>query len=285
MIKIGQALQEGTKAILNSGVGQTPLLDASLLLMKAANLTRPELYTHSEKLLTIDQYSHFKDLVTQRLNHHPIAYLIGYKEFYNLKFLVNEDVLIPRSDSEVLVEQALEILNNYTSPTVLDLATGSGALGISVAYNNQSAKVTLADISGAALQVAKQNSKNLLNYELEGVLSDLFSALQKRKFNTIITNPPYLSQSWYLDVEPQVKKEPQLALIDEGEDGLTIIGKIVNQSPTYLEDGGVLLIECDMRQNNTVASLMKTRGFTNVSQRSDYADKLRIVWGYWYEDA
>jgi release factor glutamine methyltransferase len=280
MISIAQALKDATKAISDKQISDTPLLDATLLLMHVTNYRREQLYLHSQQPLSKEHFEQFNNLVNQRLDYEPIAYLTNKREFYKHTFKVTKDVLIPRSDSEIIVEQALILLKD--NDKVLDLATGSGALGISLASENPTIELTLSDISTKALAVAKENSLVILNKEVTIIHSDLFMALQNKSFNMIITNPPYLSASWYEDVEPQVKKEPKLALIDKGEDGLHIIGKIVESSPYHLEEGGTLLIECDWRQNDKVAKLMKKRGFTQINQINDYRNLRRVVWGKYY---
>jgi release factor glutamine methyltransferase len=282
MIKVKEALQEATKKISESFVSQTPLLDASLLLMQVTNLKRHQLYSASEQKLADNQYKTFNSLVEKRLEGEPIAYLIGSKEFYGHTFKVNNSVLIPRSDSEVIVEKTLEIIKKWEKPKVLDLCTGSGCLGISVAADDKRVEMTLSDISSKALEVAKYNSFAILKREIPVIESNLFSALQKSSFNTIITNPPYLSDAWYDEVELQVKKEPKLALVGGSEDGLDLIRMIIEQSPNYLVDGGALLIECDYRQNDLVASLLKEGGFSAVDQKNDLANVRRIVWGFYY---
>lgn len=282
MIKIKEALQEATKSISESLISQTPLLDASLLLMMVTNLKRHQLYSESEQKLEDGQYKLFNSLVEKRINGEPIAYLTGSKEFYGHNFKVNNSVLIPRSDSEVVVEKALEIIKRWEKPKVLDLCTGSGCLGISVAATDERVEMTLSDISCDALEVAKYNSFAILKRELPVIESNLFSALQKRSFNTIITNPPYLSDAWYEELELQVKKEPKLALIGGSEDGLNLIRMIIEESPAYLEDGGALLLECDYRQNDLVASLFKKNGFSAIGQKNDLANIRRLVWGFYY---
>ncbi|MFA5513543.1 MAG: peptide chain release factor N(5)-glutamine methyltransferase [Sphaerochaetaceae bacterium] len=280
MTSIAQALKNATTAIAKAEVTETPLLDATLLLMHVTGYKREELYLYGDKDLSKESSILFEALLKKRQSGFPIAYLIGKRDFYNHTFKVTEDVLIPRADSEIIVEQALHLLK--TGDKVLDLGTGSGVLGISLAAENPTIQLTLSDISTKALEVAKQNSIAILNRTVTIIHSDLFSSLQNRSFNMIITNPPYLTASWYDQVALQVKKEPKLALVDKGEDGLHTIGKIVESSPNHLEQGGTLLIECDYRQNSEVATLMKKRGFTSVRQVKDYGNLRRVVWGRFY---
>jgi release factor glutamine methyltransferase len=276
---IGEALDSATRAIHAQRVSQTPLLDASLLLCSSTGLTREQLYAKSHVPLdqqTVDTYT---TLVKRRCAAEPIAYLTGNRDFYGRTFSVSPAVLVPRPDTEVLVEQALAFLDHFDHPRVLDLCTGSGCIGISIAAEYPRAAVCLSDISLEAIEVARSNSHALLDREVEIVHSDLFSSLQDRRFHMIMTNPPYLTQAWYEGTEAQVKKEPSLALLGGDEDGLCIIRKIVQEAPDHLEDRGILIIECDYRQNSQVARLLEQRGFVDIESRDDLAHVRRIVWG------
>lgn len=276
---IGEALDIGTRTIHAQHVSQTPLLDASLLLCSSTGLTREQLYAKSHISLdqkTVDRYT---ALVKRRCAAEPIAYLTGSRDFYGRTFNVGPAVLVPRPDTEILVEQALAFLDRFDHPRVLDLCTGSGCIGISIAAEYPGAEVCLSDISLEAIEVARSNSHALLGREVEIIHSDLFSSLQDRRFHMIMTNPPYLTQAWYEDTEAQVKKEPSLALLGGDEDGLRIIRKIVQQAPDHLEDRGILMIECDYRQNSQVARLLEQRGFVDIESRDDLAHVRRIVWG------
>lgn len=282
MIAIAEALKRGTQAIQSKQVSQTPLLDASLLLCAATGMRREQLYSRGEQNLGDREHTFYEHLVARRCEAEPIAYLTGSREFFGHTFCVTPDVLIPRPDTEILVEQALTELQNLENPRVLDLCTGSGCIGISVASAHDGALVTLADISKEALALALANSRKILGRELECVEGDLFSALQNRHFHMIMTNPPYLNEPWYELAERQVKREPRLALVGGGEDGLQIIRRIIEESPAHLEQGGMLLIECDHRQNDLVGRLLTERGFSRIGQRDDLAQLRRIVWGTWH---
>lgn len=282
MIVIADALRQGTRAIQSKRVSHTPLLDASLLLCAATGLAREQLYSRAHQALGEQETVVYESLVSRRCDAQPVAYLIGSREFFGHTFTVTPDVLIPRPDTEILVERALDMLHVDGHPRVLDLCTGSGCIGISVASARPSALVTLSDISEAALGVAAGNCRAILGREPEILRSDLFSALQNRRFHMIMTNPPYLTEAWYGLTEAQVKREPASALIGGGGDGLDLIRRIIDEAPGHLEDEGTLLIECDYRQNDEVARLLGERGFDRIGQGDDLAHVRRIVWGTWH---
>ena len=280
MIPIREALAGGTQAIQAHRVSQTPLLDASLLLCAVTGCSREQLYSRSDTNLTTEQAEQFQQLVSKRCRCVPIAYLIGKRDFYGRTFTVNPSVLIPRPDTETLVEVSLGILNSLPEPEVLDLCTGSGCIGITLAAEVPHAQVTLSDISSEALVVAQKNAKIVLDRPIEILASDLFDSLIGRKFHLIVTNPPYLTDSWYDEVELQVKVEPALALLGGDDDGLAIIRQIIAEAPDHLHPGGAVCIECDYRQAERIAELLSQQGFTEVGIRSDLAQHQRVVWGF-----
>ncbi|HLW22217.1 MAG TPA: peptide chain release factor N(5)-glutamine methyltransferase [Sphaerochaetaceae bacterium] len=282
MIRVGDALAQGTKAIQTNQVSKTPLLDASLLLSRITGLSREQLYAKSDVALSDEAVSQYHLLVSRRCEAVPIAYLTGSREFYGRDFRVTPDVLIPRPDTEILVEVALSFLQGKQNPEVLDLCTGSGCVGVSLGAERSDARITLADISANALEVARSNAQELLDNQPIIVQSDLFSELKGKRYTLIASNPPYLTESWYDGTEPHVKVEPELALLGGEEDGLAIIRRIVSEAPEHLQDGGALVVECDYRQVETVMLLLTERGFTEVGSESDLAQLERVVRGIWH---
>jgi release factor glutamine methyltransferase len=282
MIRVGDALAQGTKAIQTNQVSKTPLLDASLLLSRITGLSREQLYAKSDVALSDEAVSQYHLLVSRRCEAVPIAYLTGSREFYGRDFRVTPDVLIPRPDTEILVEVALSFLQGKQNPEVLDLCTGSGCVGVSLGAERSDARITLADISANALEVARSNAQELLDDQPIIVQSDLFSELKGKRYTLIASNPPYLTESWYDGTEPHVKVEPELALLGGEEDGLAIIRRIVSEAPEHLQDGGALVVECDYRQVETVMLLLTERGFTEVGSESDLAQLERVVRGIWH---
>ncbi len=276
---VEEALRWGTREIHTSQVSDTPLLDASLILCHIADITRVELYTKGNSALTGAQEQDYRASITMRTAHHPVAYLVGKKEFFGREFSVNPAVLIPRSDTETAVEKVLALLGEERdSPRVLDLCCGSGCIGITIALEHPSGRVTLSDISEEALEVTRENAVRY-GTEVEIVHSDLFANIQERNFTCIVTNPPYVTPLWYESCSTEVHREPKGAIVDESENGLSIIENIIRVSPSYLHKDGYLVIECDYRQIDAVQELMSETGFTEINVTPDMAGRDRVVSG------
>ena len=278
-MQVGEALAQGTQAIHSCKISQTPLLDASLLLSAVTGLSREQLYTRSSSYLSGEAATVYRRLIDRRCQAQPVAYLTGVREFYGRTFTVDPSVLIPRSDTETLVQTVLDHLPNVASHRILDLCTGSGCVGITLAAEIPSAEVTLTDISDQALSVAQINAARLVDRPIELVCSDLFSSLDGRQFHVIATNPPYIADSWYEQLEVQVKQEPTLALLGGDQDGLAIIRRIIAQAPDHLLPHGLLCIECDYRQVDAVMLLFHQYGFSEVTYEHDLAHLQRVVRG------
>ena len=272
-------LKRETAAILSRNTDvESPSGEAALLLEAFLGITRVRQLMSPDDEINEDDSALILDKAAQRANHIPMAYITGHKEFWGLDFLVNENVLIPRPDTETLVEEALkEIRPGYR---VLDMCTGSGAIGISVKASSE-AKVTLSDISPEALRTAGENSRRLVNGTCRLILSDLFSSIDGI-FDMILTNPPYLTSEWVESVTAEVRKEPLLALLDRDEDGLGIIREIIGQSPSHLTPGGILMIECDYRQTHDCVIILKNTGFEDIRIISDLSGRERVVRGTYH---
>lgn len=276
---IEEALRWATGEIHASQVSDTPLLDASLLLCHIVKLTRVELYTKGKIALTASQEQDYRAAVARRTTHHPIAYLTGRKEFYGRDFTVNPAVLIPRRDTETAVDTTLGLLRKETgSPKVLDLCCGSGCIGITIALEHPSSRVTLSDISEEALSVTRENAARY-TIDPEIIHSDLFKSIRDRDFTCIVTNPPYVTPAWYAECSPEVQEEPRSAIVDESVNGLSIIENIIQESPSYLHKDGYLVIECDYRQVEAVQVLMSAAEFTDITVTPDMAGRDRVVSG------
>jgi release factor glutamine methyltransferase len=251
-------------------------LDAELLLSDLLELDRVGLYLQYDRPLNADELKAYRALIKRRAAREPIAYILGQREFWSLPMVVSPAVLVPRPDTEVLVEEVLKHLKNGK---VLDIGTGSGATAIALAHENREIKVEAIDISAEALQVAARNA------ELNGVrdriifrLEDL-TQLTGGPFEMIVSNPPYIPEADRDDLMPEVRDhEPHLALF-AGVDGLADYRKIVDQSLELLIAGGWLFLEVGMNQSEPVADMMRTAGFINISVRDDYAGIPRVVYG------
>lgn len=221
------------------------------------------------------------EAVEKRLKHIPLGYIFGKSNFYGYDFIVNSDVLIPRLDTEVLVEEVIkEIKNRGENVSVLDIGTGSGAIAITI-NKETGAKVFAVDVSEKALNVARKNAE-LNNAEIEFFKSDLFENISNLKVDIIVSNPPYIETAEIGELMPEVKDfEPILAL-DGGESGLEFYEKIINQAKKQMNVGGKIFFEIGFNQGESVAELMKKQ-FKNVCVKKDYLGNDRVVMGEMYD--
>ncbi len=235
-------------------------LDAEILLAFAIDKDRTYLHAYPEKTIQSDKLDSTNRYIKQRINRIPIAYIVGMKEFYGRNFIVDNNTLIPRPESESLIELLNEILlsTNYNLSTtkLLDVGTGSGCLGITAKLELPDLDVTLSDISKEALSVAKTNAK-LLSADVKTVQSNLFSNIDT-KFDIIIANLPYVDITW--QASPEIRHEPDLALFAE-DDGLMLIKKMIVQSTNYLSPNGLIILESDPRQHQTIIDFALQKSF------------------------
>jgi len=266
-------------------------IEAQILLRHAlGGVSRAWLIAHEEQTLTLEQQTLFDHLLQRRLQGEPIAYILGQREFYGLEFGVTPDVLIPRPDTETLVEAALELIpENLPSPQpspacgrggvrVLDLGTGSGAIAIAIAKQRPNANVTAVDVSKTALEVARRNAQRLGAENVRFLLSDWFLELDGETFDIIVGNPPYIVVDDPHLGQGDLRFEPASALAS-GADGLNDIRSIVAQAPQHLAPGGWLLLEHGYDQAEQVAELLKGAGFKQISHGADLAGILRVTVG------
>ena len=269
-----EAVEFGTKCLTDAGVPDAAL-DAWYLLQMVCKIERSYYYVHGEEDITQDAQKEYEIAVQKRAEHIPLQYIIGEQEFMGLRFKVNSNVLIPRQDTETLVEQVLKIVK--PGMKVLDLCTGSGCVLISVLKNAPELTGMGSDISKTALLVAKENAK-LHEVDAEWVRSDLFDNITET-FDVIMANPPYIPTGEILSLMPEVRDfEPENAL-DGGEDGLDFYRKITGQVKDYLNPGGYVYMEIGYDQGETVSELMRNAGFTEVEVIKDLARNDRVVKG------
>lgn len=227
---------------------------------------------HSQKQLTSEQEQKILFFLEQRKTHKPLAYIVGNAEFYGYEFFVCEDVLIPRPETEELVSLVKNSLKG--NERVLDIGTGSGAIAIAL-KKQTNAIVTAVDISQKAIDVATFNAQKN-NAEIEFVLSDLFSGVSNRVFDVIVSNPPYIAQSEFEELEADVKEfEPKLALVAQN-DGLAIYEKIISQAPRHLAKGGKIFFEIGYAQAEKVSKMLES-DFENIKIIKDLEGKNRMI--------
>lgn len=269
-----EAVEFGTKCLTDAGVPDAAL-DAWYLLQMVCKIERSYYYVHGEEDITQDAQKEYEIAVQKRAEHIPLQYIIGEQEFMGLRFKVNSNVLIPRQDTETLVEQVLKIVK--PGMKVLDLCTGSGCVLISVLKNAPELTGMGSDISKTALLVAKENAK-LHEVDAEWVRSDLFDNITET-FDVIMANPPYIPTGEILSLMPEVRDfEPENAL-DGGADGLDFYRKIAGQVKDYLNPGGYVYMEIGYDQGEAVSELMRNAGFTEVEVIKDLVRNDRVVKG------
>lgn len=257
--------------LLKTAKIENPRLEAEILTAHFLKKDRLYLITHDDEEISEKDAEAFKRLAKRRAGGEPTAYILGYKEFYGRKFYVNGDVLIPRPETEMLIE----LIKCEENVKILDLCAGSGCIGLTLALECKNAKVTLADISPKTVEIIKKNAENL-GVEVNIVESDLFSGIEG-KFDIIVSNPPYIRSETIETLENTVKDyEPRLAL-DGGEDGLKFYKKIIPCSKKYLSENGRIFFEMGFDEGDTIKSLLMSNTFSDVKIYKDLANLNRVI--------
>jgi release factor glutamine methyltransferase len=254
----------------------SPRLDAELLLGKVLGLSRASLLSRHDESPSADKTSAFSQLIEQRRSGSPVAYILGEREFWSLKLRVTPAVLVPRPETELLVERALDGTRPDAPHTVLDLGTGSGAIALAIAAERPCWRVTAADVSPAALEVARRNAELLHCDNVEFKAGAWFAAVPSQRFDLIVSNPPYVAST-----DPRLAKlkaEPTLAL-SPGPTGLEALAAIIECAPAHLTAGGRLLLEHGNEQATAVGDLMRLNGYQGVQTYFDFSGKPRATQG------
>lgn len=275
---IGKLLSWTENYFRQKGI-DSPRLDAEVLLGFVLKKERIYLYVHFDEPLNENELAEFKSLIKRRVDHEPVAYIVGKKEFMGLTFTVSPAVLTPRADTEIFVEAVLKRLPEGEA-RIADIGTGSGAIGLSLAHFNKKLSVTLTDICENALEIARENTAVLeLTERTELLAGDMLSPLTG-KFCAIVSNPPYIPRKDIETLMPEVRDyEPRTALLG-GDDGLDFYRILAKESGAYLENGGLLAVEVGMGEARAVEELFKSAGFTETEIITDYAGIERVVLGY-----
>ncbi len=258
----------------------SPRLDAEILLAHVLNCRRLSLYVGFDKILSLESVLRFNELVNQRLNNIPVAYLTGKKDFMGLSFAVNQNVLIPRPDTEILTEFVGEYLRSLNKNTIFaDLGTGSGAICISILKFVKSSSAIAVDISNDVLEVAKFNANKFhVDDRVEFLLGNLFEPIKNKIFDAIVSNPPYIPTCELKTLQSEVKKEPRIAL-DGGADGLNFYRRILSDAPKFLAQNGLLAVEIGINQSKSVKKLFKAANFADIEIFKDLAGIERVIAG------
>ncbi len=274
---------EWTIGYLKENGSESPRLEAEVLLAHACGWPRIHIYTHFEEVLDPAIRSRMRELVKRRAAREPVAYLVGYREFFSLRFEVGPGVFIPRPETETLVIESLEILKsmNLASARVLDLCTGSGAVGVSIAVNAPSATITSIDLHPEPVATASRNAeRHHVSQRVRVIQGNLFEPLPpSTQFHVIACNPPYVTTGEIQGLAEDVRRfEPHSAL-DGGPDGLDPLRLITRQAPSRLESGGWLLFELSPEQGNEAIEILHSVGLQNTSAVKDLAGQVRVVRG------
>jgi release factor glutamine methyltransferase len=270
-----KAAFNSASALLNT---QEAVLEAQLLLQHVLNANRAWLIAHQNDVLEANINEAYRALINRRLNGEPIAYILGAREFYGLNLKVTPATLIPRPDTETLVDATLAKIPLQKNLNICDLGTGSGAIALAIAKHRPQAFVLALDASQATLDIAIDNAKNLAIANAKFILSDWFNALKNEKFDLIVSNPPYIETNDAHLKQGDLRFEP-IAALASGQDGLDDIRRIINQAPQHLNPHGWLLLEHGYNQAEKVAALLKQAGFGQISHAQDLSGTDRVTIG------
>lgn len=281
-VNVNEVLKIGRETL---ETGKVDPREARLLLAFALKVRKEEFVKIKE--CSWEQYKFYQTLLDRRIAGEPFAYLVGHKEFMKLDFKVNEDVLIPREDTELLVQEVLEWARGKTEKNlcyskkekikILDLCTGSGCIAISLAKYLEHTLITAVDISEKALEVARENAKEN-QVSIQWLESNLFAKVSET-YDCIVSNPPYIPNVMIEELQKEVKNEPRLAL-DGGKSGLDFYEIILKEAPRFLKKEGLLALEIGFDQGEVVAQMMKKQGFQEVCVKKDYGGNDRVVMGF-----
>jgi release factor glutamine methyltransferase len=287
---VSAALRAATARLRDEAASRSPRLDAELLLARALGVARTELLREPDRVLAEGEAAAFEGLLARRLAREPVAYILGHRAFRTIDLEVTRDVLIPRPDTETLVDVALEELRALPlagpdpedEPLAIDIGTGSGCIALALAAEDAFVRVVATDVDPGALAVARGNAARLgLARRVEFVLSDLFHDVGERPFDLVVSNPPYIPADEYVALEPNVRDyEPRLALYG-GVDGLDVYRRLVPGAALLLRPGGLLAVEVGAGQAEAVAGIMQAAGaFAPPQTRDDLGGVPRVVYAH-----
>jgi len=276
-----EAIQLSSDFLQKKGI-VSPRLNAELLLSEILSVKRLDLYLKFDRPLSNDEVNKYRDFLVRRGKSEPLQYIIGHVEFYGLKFFVSPEVLIPRSDTEILVEESIKLIKaNSDNIKILEVGTGSGNIPIALAVNCPNAEITSIDISAKALHLAKKNAE--INSVLDKIIflnENIYNfSTDKNKFDIVVSNPPYISKIEIENLNSEVINfEPRIALTDEA-DGLSFYKLMINRAALFLKKGGRIIFEIGFNQASLVSDLLAANGFKNIYSIKDYSGIERVICG------
>lgn len=273
---IKEILIEGIKVLRENNI-ENPVQISKIILANILQKTKEYILINENEVLELKKYQLFIKQINKVAEGIPLQYVTNKQEFMGMEFFVNENVLIPRPDTEVLVEEVLKLIDRKNNLSIIDMCTGSGAIAISIAKYSENNKIYAVDISNSALEVAKKNAiKNGVDKKIEFINSDMFENIdESKKFDIIVSNPPYIETKIISSLDKQVQNEPKIAL-DGGVDGLNFYRNILINSKKYLKENGVIAMEIGYNQKEAVTKLFKQE-FKNVCCKTDLSGNDRVI--------
>ena len=274
---IKETLRKGMIQLKTENVTE-PNLKARLIMQYILNKPRQYLIIYDNQVLTLRQEVNYFKAIKRLINGEPIQHITHQQEFMKLNFFVNEDVLIPRPDTEILVEEVIRKAENISNPVILDLCTGSGAIAVSLAKYIKNVHICAVDISSKALEIAKKNAElNGVKNNIEFIESNLFDKIKERKFDIIVSNPPYIETETIKTLSKDVQSEPKIAL-DGGKDGLDFYRKIADSGSKYLNRQGYICLEIGYNQRIAVRQILENKKrYVNINCIKDLCGNDRVI--------
>ena len=274
---IANSLREASQALEARGVPESRR-EAGSLLSFVIGKDRTFLISHADDSLEEPEVDRFREVVARRAEGEPLQYITGVQDFYGREFRVTPDVLIPRPETELLVEAALEVIADVRGPSICDVGTGSGCIALTLLCERTDARAVAVDVSEAALKVAAQNAHVLgVGDRIELKISDCFDGLDRTTFDLIVSNPPYVSSAALPALQREVRDHEPLVALSPGADGLSVIRRLLRDAPGFLNAGGHLIMEIGFDQGETVQSLIDTKLWRLVEIRPDLQSIPRIL--------
>jgi len=279
MVSVQDLLAKATHLLGQVGV-ETPLLDAEVMLSEAMGVSRTHLLAHPDCHPSASDVRRFQRWLNKRVKRVPLAYVVGHKEFYGLDFEIRRGVLIPRPETELLVDRTIQVLKGARSPVIAEIGVGSGAVAVACALSIRDARIYATDVSPVAVRMARLNAKRHgVSERVRVMQGDLFEPLANLAFDAVVSNPPYVPTSEIATLQPEIRNyEPREAL-DGGTDGMACLHRIILEARRYIKPGGFLILEVGNGQAGAIASLMKQHGYIAVQVNRDYAGVERVVNG------
>ena len=275
-MKIRELVDYGVKILNDNNIEDSRII-AKVLAKYILNLNNNELVVNDNKEISEKEKTRYYLALIEIMQGMPLQYITNNQEFYGLDFYVDENVLIPQPDTEILVEEVINICKKYDGKIkILDICSGSGAIGISIAKNISNANIVLGDISEKAIEIAKKNAeKNGVSERVKFLKTNMFENI-KEEFDIIVSNPPYIETKTIEELSKQVQSEPHIAL-DGGEDGLDFYRILSNDAKKYLKKDGYLCVEIGYNQRENVEKLLKERNYKNIYSKKDLSGNDRII--------